>query len=123
MAVIRGLKPVLIMALIAAVVPAWAETRNLSQDWLFHAGEVAGAEKPAFDDRKWRPVVVPHDWSIMDKADGRPPFDPNTASGQDSGYLPGGIGWYRRHLILSPAEAARVVRLHFKPSIWTPTSG
>jgi beta-galactosidase len=104
----------LLLALALAVAPAWAETRSLSQDWLFHAGDVAGAEKPGFDDRKWRSVTVPHDWSIMDKADGSPPFDPNTPSGQDSGYLPGGIGWYRRHLTLSPAEAARVVRLNFE---------
>lgn len=114
MPAIRGFGPGLILALFLTVVPAWAETRSLSQDWLFHAGEVAGAEKPGFDDRGWREVVVPHDWSIMDKADGSPPFDPNTPAGQDSGYLPGGIGWYRRHLMLSSAEAARVVRLNFE---------
>lgn len=114
MSSVRGFKSGLPLALALAAVPAWAETRSLSQDWLFHAGDVAGAEKPVFDDRGWRPIVVPHDWSIMDKADGSPPFDPNTPSGQDSGYLPGGIGWYRRHLTLSPAEAARVVRLTFE---------
>lgn len=114
MSSVKGFKPGLLLALALAAVPAWAETRSLSQDWLFHAGDAAGAEKPSFDDRGWRRVVVPHDWSIMDKADGSPPFDPNTPSGQDSGYLPGGIGWYRRHLTLSPAEAARVVRLNFE---------
>ncbi|MDP9423590.1 MAG: DUF4982 domain-containing protein [Pseudomonadota bacterium] len=91
-----------------------AETRSLSQDWLFQKGESKGAESPAFNDSSWRKVVVPHDWSIMDKADGSPPFDPNAIAGQDSGYLSGGIGWYRRHLNLTATEAAKVVRLNFE---------
>ena len=45
----------LLMALAAA--PAWAEVRNLSQDWRFHAGEVKGAERSAFDDQAWQRVV------------------------------------------------------------------
>ena len=98
----------------AWAVPALAETRSLSQDWLFHKGDSNGAEAPAFADNGWRKVVVPHDWSIMDKADGSPPFDPSMISGQDSGYIPGGIGWYRRHLNLTPAEAAKVIRLDFE---------
>ena len=35
-------------------------------------------------------------------------------AGQDSGYLPGGIGWYRRDLVLSPTELPAVVRLNFE---------
>jgi beta-galactosidase len=98
----------------SAASPALAETRSLSQAWLFHAGDSEGAENPALDERGWRGVVIPHDWSIMDKPDGSPPFDPKAISGQDSGYLPGGIGWYRRHLNLTAAEAAKVVRLNFE---------
>ena len=97
-----------------AAAPAAAETRSLSQDWLFRAGESEGAEVPAFDESGWRSVVVPHDWSIMDKPDGSPPFDPKAIAGQDSGYLPGGIGWYRRHLSLTSAETAKVVWLNFE---------
>ena len=102
------------VAIWTAAAPAVAETRSLSQDWLFRAGESEGAETPAFDEGGWRSVVVPHDWSIMDKPDGSPPFDPKAIAGQDSGYLPGGIGWYRRHLSLTSAEAAKVVRLNFE---------
>jgi beta-galactosidase len=102
----------LLMWAIAA--PALAETRSLSQGWLFRAGDSKGAQSPAFDDSGWRRVSVPHDFSIMDKPDGSPPFDPKAIAGQDSGYLPGGIGWYRRHLSLTAAEAAKVVRLNFE---------
>jgi beta-galactosidase len=105
--------------MVIAASPAWAEVRTLSQDWLFHAGEAAGAERTAFDDRPWQRVSVPHDFSIMDRSDGSSPdgpspFDPDTASGQDSGYLQGGSGWYRRHLVLTPTEASRIVRLNFE---------
>jgi beta-galactosidase len=93
---------------------AAAERRSLAQGWLFQAGAVQGADKPAFDDDGWRKVTVPHDFSIMDRADGTPPFDAQATGGQDSGYLPGGQGWYRRHLALDGADAARVLRLNFE---------
>lgn len=93
---------------------ALAESRSLSQGWLFSAGAGEGAQNPRFDDRGWRTVAVPHDWSIADKPDGSPPFDPKATAGQDSGYLPGGTGWYRHHLKLTAEEAARVVRLSFE---------
>lgn len=108
------LSPLWLAGLLCAAIPAAAETRSLSQNWLFARGEVEGAQTAALDDRGWRPVAVPHDWAIMDKPDGSPPFDPQATAGQDSGYLPGGIGWYRRHLNLTAEEAARVVRLNFE---------
>ena len=115
MKLLRGLCcAVLVLWLGTTAAPTAAGTRSLSQNWLFHAGDSKGAESPAVDDHNWRSVVVPHDWSIMDKPDGSPPFDPKAIAGQDSGYLPGGIGWYRRHLKLTAAEAANVVRLNFE---------
>src|SRR5215217_5782700 len=95
---------------------AAAEQRSLSQGWLFQkgAGLDRGAERAAFDDSGWRKVAVPHDFAIMDKVDGTPPFDANATGGQDSGYLPGGQGWYRKHLALDGADAARVLRLNFE---------
>ncbi|TWI65390.1 beta-galactosidase [Pseudoduganella lurida] len=104
----------LALAIALACGPAAAERRSLSQDWLFGAGELAGAEQPGFDDSGWRRVVVPHDFGIMDRPDGTPPFDAKAVGGQDAGYLPGGIGWYRRHMKLDAADAARVLRLQFE---------
>jgi len=108
----RRLPFALMLALVSLA--STAEERRLTMDWRFMAGEVKGAERPDFDDGAWRQVAVPHDFSILDKADGSPPFDPATVGGRDSGYIPGGTGWYRRHLQLSAAEAARVVRLNFE---------
>lgn len=109
-----ALRWLLAALVIAACAPALADERRLSQDWLFHAGDAPGAQAAAFDETAWREVSVPHDWSIMDKAPGQGPFDPAAASGQDYGYLPGGVGWYRRHFVLDAAEAEGVVRLKFE---------
>lgn len=93
---------------------AAAEQRSLAQGWLFKAGSVADAEAPAFNDAGWRKVVVPHDFAVMDRDDGTPPFDPKAVAGQDSGYLSGGQGWYRHHLNLSAADAGKTLRLNFE---------
>jgi beta-galactosidase len=42
------------------------KTVSLDQSWRFHLGDVAGAQAPAFNDREWRLLDVPHDWSIED---------------------------------------------------------
>jgi beta-galactosidase len=104
------------VAIVAALFArqAAAEQRSLSQDWLFRPGDGRGSDLAAYDDRSWQKISVPHDWSIADKPDGSPPFERTAASGQDSGYLPGGIGWYRRHVVLDAQEAAQTVLAHFE---------
>jgi beta-galactosidase len=102
------------IAFLTIALPLSAEQRKLSQDWLFYKGDAANASSATYDDHAWRKIDVPHDWSIANKPDGSAPYDPHTPGGQSSGYLPGGIGWYRRHITLSADEAARVVRLNFE---------
>lgn len=60
-------------------------------DWKFYLGNIPDAYKTDFDDTGWRLLDVPHDWSIEGAYH-------ETANGTDwqSGYLPGGIGWYRK---------------------------
>ena len=78
----------------------------LNEGWRFHLGDAADAYYMGFDDRGWRQVTVPHDWAVEH------PFDPCWASG--TGYLPGGVGWYRGHFCLDPEDAARRVRVTFE---------
>lgn len=68
-------------------------------DWLFFKGDAAGAEKASFADGGWRRIDVPFDWSIEG------PYDRNAATGGYGGFLPGGIGWFRKHFPL-PADMA-----------------
>ena len=57
--------------------------------WTFVQKDVEGAEAPAFDDSRWKQVAVPHDWSVKGH------LSPDNAS--CTGFLPAGIGWYRKH--------------------------
>ena len=82
-----------------------AEKRRLISNWAFHLGECEGAEFMGFDDRAWRRVTVPHDWAVES------PFDSKWASG--TGYLPGGIGWYRKAFTLSESDVRGRVRITF----------
>src|SRR5881394_8392 len=93
------------------------QTLSLDHGWLFHLGDIAspvptnkhiaaymankagwarGAAKPDYDDSDWRTVDLPHDWSIEG------PLDP--ANYVDNGFLPRGVGWYRRHFHLDPTD-------------------
>jgi beta-galactosidase len=78
---------------------------NFDSGWRFSLGDFPAATMPAFDDSSWRPVNVPHDWSIAG------PFRPDYASG--NGFAPGGIGWYRKHFRLDAAAENRVVTIEF----------
>ena len=64
---------------------------SFDSDWRFFKGDAPGAERPNFDDEAWRKLDVPHDWSIEG------PFDKNNPTGGAGGFLPAGIGWYRKH--------------------------
>jgi beta-galactosidase len=112
----RGLIAVCLgfVALMSVAAPARAEQRELSQDWRFHRGDVVQGGAVALDDHGWRTVIVPHDFSIEDTADGKPPFDATTPGAADSGYLRGGIGWYRRHLTLDAQAVSGRVLLRFE---------
>jgi beta-galactosidase len=83
------------------------DTRQLLIDfnWRFHLGDVYGANNPGFDDADWRILNLPHDWSIEGK------FDSQNASG--TGYLPGGIGWYRKEFTLPETDKNKHVAIRF----------
>ncbi len=87
------------LLLLAAAGVVWgAEARRVSfnEGWLFARGEMAGAEKAAFDDTGWRRVKLPHDWAIEG------PF--SEKENPHTGALPiAGAGWYRKHFKLAVA--------------------
>jgi len=76
-------------------------------DWRFHLGDLPGSEKNTFDDSAWRPLDLPHDWSIEG------PYDANAAAGGSGGYLPTGIGWYRKTFSLPETDTGRRVAVQF----------
>jgi len=81
--------------------------RSLDKDWRFHKGEAAGAHESSFDDISWRQLDVPHDWSIEG------PFDRTNLASREGGYLPTGVGWYRKALNLPASESNKKVFVEF----------
>ncbi len=84
----------------ASAPPSTRTTLSFDSNWLFFKGETTGAETPAFDDSTWRKLDVPHDWSIEG------PFDKNNPTRGSGGFLPSGVGWYRKHFTL-PSDSTR----------------
>lgn len=77
----------------------------LNEGWRFHLGEAPGAKQVDYPDSEWREVELPHDWSI------ELPFSPECASA--TGYLPGGVGWYRLRFALPAELAGKSIRVCF----------
>ena len=75
--------------------------------WKFYEGDIPEAKSANFDDSKWKTVNLPHDWDIY--------HAPNTdaATGNDGGYFPGGIGWYRKEFKADQKAGEKTV-LHFE---------
>jgi beta-galactosidase len=94
-----------------------ARTVDLSDGWRFAlvnpagvtdpTGAYADAAEPGYDDSRWRAVSIPHDWSIEQT----PTTDSGTSGG--TGFLPGGLGWYRTSFTLPKATAGRRVSVEF----------
>ncbi|UKK51462.1 glycoside hydrolase family 2 [Prevotella sp. E13-17] len=89
-------------ALVSAQV-SFGKARLMNDNWRFlhidstqHIYEQPEMKDGDYDDASWRRLSLPHDWSIEQ------PMSPDKGSCQ--GYLPGGIGWYRKVL---PAEGAK----------------
>ncbi|MFC6825142.1 sugar-binding domain-containing protein [Halopelagius fulvigenes] len=82
----------------------YRRVRRLETGWRFHLGDLDDGADPELDDSGWEVVEVPHDWSI------RGPFDSENPGGQQQGFAPGGVGWYRREL---PADIDRDATIRF----------
>lgn len=77
---------------------SFGEAQKFNDSWLFELSDPADAASQEFPDSAWRRLSVPHDWSIEGT------YSPDLASG--TGYLPGGIGWYRKHFTHDAAKNA-----------------
>lgn len=76
-------------------------------DWKFYLGDNPEAYKPDFVDSAWRLLDVPHDFSIEQ------PFDSINKSKGGGAYAYGGVGWYRKHFVLSKKTEGKKVSILF----------
>lgn len=96
-----------LFAVLTAATVAARVRESADFGWRFFQGDAPGAEQPGVDDRAWRKLNLPHDWSIEG------PFDEKAPTGGSGGYLPAGIGWYRKTFTLAPAMAGRKISVEF----------
>lgn len=78
---------------------------NFNSGWKFNLGDNSSASEPNFNDSAWEEVMLPHDFSISQNF---------TTSGEaESGFLPGGTGWYRKSFTVPASESGNTVILNF----------
>ena len=78
-----------------SAVPGTRERLQMDHNWKFVQADLKGAEEQSFNDASWRTLNLPHDWSIEGE------FKEDAITKGSGGYLPAGIGWYRKHFVLS----------------------
>ncbi len=74
---------------------------TINDNWRFAEGDIAGAQKPGFDDSGWDVVNVPHTWNAKDKF------------GEMEQYR-FGKGWYRKKISLDNNLKGKKLYLYFE---------
>ena len=87
--------------------PDARQTIKFNDGWKFILDDQHGFESQSFNDRKWRDINLPHDWSIEGK------FSESNLSGPSGAYLPCGIGWYRKSFKMNVADSTKKVFIRF----------
>jgi len=76
-------------------------------NWKFQLGDQKSAEQISYDDNSWRVLNLPHDWSIEGE------YNKDEPTGGSGGYLPTGIGWYRRHFQVDKNDLNKHIWIEF----------
>ncbi len=80
--------------------------------WKFYKGDVNDGEKQNINDKDWRTVELPHDWSIEDLPNQSDsvmgPFTTKSIGATSTGYTVGGTAWYRKHFRLNNITGKKV---------------
>jgi beta-galactosidase len=90
---------------------------DFDKGWHFHLGDVNDGEEASLNVAAWRPLNLPHDWSIEGK------FSKDNPASPEGGALPGGIGWYRKTFTVPAASKNKLVYIDFdgvyqKSTVW-----
>lgn len=128
---------VIVAVLLTASSTAQRQQINFDNDWKFHFGHAANAEKDfnysiatifsksggaaktaidaKFDDSKWRKLDLPHDWAVE-----LPFVKVDNFDVMAHGYKPVGglfpetsIGWYRKHFTVARTDSGQRFQLQF----------
>jgi len=79
---------------------------KINDSWKFVLNDVPDGQSVTLNDTRWQSVSLPHDWSVKGQ------LSPTLAS--CTGYLPGGIGWYRKTIDIPADKQGQKVYLYFE---------
>jgi len=85
---------------------SFGDSEKINDNWKFNLQDSPEAQNEIFNDAKWQTVNVPHDWSVKGQ------LSPTLAS--CTGYLPGGIAWYRKSISIPQSKSGEKVYLYFE---------
>jgi beta-galactosidase len=77
-------------------------------DWKFHLGDFPTSPTEGFNDKDWKNLDLPHDWSIEGK------IDKENSTGNDGGYFPAGIGWYSKSFLVPSEWKDKQISIYFE---------
>lgn len=102
----------IVILLITCIAPSlraqvsFGSPEKINDNWKFVLTDVKDGHSIALDDARWQRVSLPHDWSVKGQ------LSPTLAS--CTGYLPGGIGWYRKTMDVPADKQGQKVYLYFE---------
>lgn len=99
----------ILLVLVAGVLqakPQFGKAVLFNNNWRFMLSDEKEGSSLTLDDSKWRKLDLPHDWSVEGT------YSPDKAS--CTGYLPGGIGWYRKTFSVPESEKGNKVFIYFE---------
>lgn len=107
----RKLKPFLfcffiLMSFQSKAQVSFGQPEKINDNWKFDLNNVKNGQSADFDDSKWQVLNLPHDWSVKGQ------LSPTLAS--CTGYLPGGIGWYRKNINIPQSKQGEKVFIYFE---------
>jgi beta-galactosidase len=80
---------------------------SFNSEWKFKLGDLSEADIANYNDDDWRVLDLPHDWSIEGD------YSEDNPMGGQCGYLPAGIGWYRKTITVPDNWKGKHVEISF----------
>lgn len=101
----------ILLLTVCCLLPCMLKAQNLGKPalfnalWSFHKGDISTGIDGLAAETQWKTIDLPHDWSIEG------PFSDEWASA--TGYLPGGIGWYKKSFTGNSGWQGKQVYIYF----------
>ena len=97
---------VLCLFSITLLAQGFGEGQLFNDGWRFHLGDIQYGGRENLDISKWEKVTLPHDWTVLQTA------SPQYAA--CTGFLPGGIAWYRKDFTIPADKKGEKVYIYFE---------